>query len=93
MAIDKPDAVIVFGVSGDLAQKKIFPALQALVRRGDLKEPVIGVPKTERSLEQIQAIGRKSVENHGGVGPEALARLIMSLLRHVSGDYQVPSHF
>ena len=61
MATEKPDAIVVFGVSGDLAQKKIFPALYALVRRGQLKEPVIGVAKTARTLEHVRAMARESL--------------------------------
>jgi glucose-6-phosphate 1-dehydrogenase len=92
MTTEKPDAIVVFGVSGDLAQKKIFPALYALVRRGQLKEPVIGVAKTARTLEQVRAMARESLENHNGVDPQALARLI-GLLRYVSGDYRDPATF
>ena len=92
MAIEKPDAIVVFGVSSDLAQKKIFPALQALVRRGQLKEPVIGVAKTERTPEQIRAIVRESLENHGGVDPQSFASLL-GLLRYVSGDCRDPATF
>ena len=92
MAIEKPDAIVVFGVSSDLARKKIFPALHALVRRGQLKEPVIGVAKTERTPEQIRAIVRESLEDHGGVDPQAFASLL-GLLRYVSGDCRNPATF
>jgi len=92
MAIEKSDAIVVFGVTGDLAYKKIFPALHALVRRGHLKEPVIGVAKTERTPEQIRAKVRESLENHGGVDPQALASLL-GLLRYVSGDYRDSATF
>jgi glucose-6-phosphate 1-dehydrogenase len=92
VATEKPDAIIVFGVTSDLAQKMIFPALQALVRRGHLKEPVIGVAKTERTPEQIRAIVRESLEDHGGVDPQAFASLL-GLLRYVSGDYRDPATF
>jgi hypothetical protein len=92
MATEKPDAIVVFGVSGDLAQKKIFPALYALVRRGDLKEPIIGVAKTARTLEQIHAKVRESLESRHGIDSQALARLI-KLVRYVSGDYRDPATF
>jgi glucose-6-phosphate 1-dehydrogenase len=92
MSTEKPDAIVVFGMSGDLAQKKIFPALYALIRRGALKEPIIGVAKTVRTDEQIQTKVRESLENHDGVDPETLARLIQ-LLRYVSGDYRDPATF
>lgn len=92
MATEKSDAVVVFGLTGDLGHKKIIPALHALVRRGHLKEPVIGVARTERTPEQIRGKVRESLENHGGVDPEALAGLL-GLLRFVSGDYRDPATF
>ena len=92
MATEKSDAIVFFGATGDLAGKKIFPALQAMVRRGDLKESVIGVAKTERTPEQIRATVRESLEKHGGVDPQALASLL-GLLRYVSGDYRDPATF
>lgn len=87
MATEKPDAVVVFGISGDLVQKKIFPALYALVRSGKLNEPIIGVAKTARTLEQIRAMARESLEKSNHVDPQALGRF-MGLLHYVSGDYQ-----
>jgi glucose-6-phosphate 1-dehydrogenase len=92
METEKPDAIIVFGITGDLAQKKIFPALYALVHSGKLNEPVIGVAKTERTTEQIRAMVRESLETHNHVDPQTLARLI-GLLRYVSGDYRDPATF
>lgn len=90
MATETSDALVVFGLTGDLGAKKIFPALQALVRHGAFKGPVIGVAKTERTPEQIRAIVRESLENHGGIDPQALASLLDSL-RYVSGDYRNPA--
>lgn len=92
MATEQPDAMVVFGVSGDLARKKIIPALHALVRRGSFKGPVIGVAKTERSPEELRAIVRMSLEDQGGIDPQAFADLIGSL-HYVSGDYQDPATF
>jgi len=92
MATEKSDAIVIFGVTGDLAYKKIFPALHALVRRGHLTVPVIGVAKTEWKPEQIRAKVRESLENHGGGDPQALASLL-GLLRYVSGDYRDPATF
>jgi glucose-6-phosphate 1-dehydrogenase len=92
MAAETSDALVVFGFTGDLAAKKILPALQALVRRSHLKGPVIGVAKTERTPEQIRAQVRKNLERHGGVDPQALASLLESL-RYVSGDYRDPATF
>ena len=92
VATEKPDAIVVFGISSDLAQKKIFPALHALIRRGHLKEPVIGVAKTERTPERIRAIVRESLEQNGGLDSQAFASLL-GLLRYVSGDYRDPATF
>ena len=92
MATVKPDAIVVFGVSGDLGRKKIIPALHALVSRGQFKGAVIGVAKTERSPEQIRAMIRESLEDHGGVDPHAFASLIGSF-HYVNGDYRDPATF
>ena len=81
------DALVFFGATGDLAYKKIFPALQAMVRRGALNVPVIGVAKSGWTLAQLKERARDSLEKHGGgVDPEAFARLT-SLLGYVDGDY------
>ena len=81
------DALVFFGATGDLAYKKIFPALQAMVRRGHLKAPVIGVAKAGWSLDQLKGRARDSIEKHGGLDAEAFAQLC-ALLRYVDGDYQ-----
>jgi len=80
------DALVFFGATGDLAYKMIFPALAALVRRGALDVPVIGVAKSNWSLEQLRARARDSLEHHGGVDRGVSDKLI-SLLRYVDGDY------
>jgi glucose-6-phosphate 1-dehydrogenase len=80
------DALVFFGATGDLAYKKIFPALQAMVKRGALEIPVIGVAKSGWGLEQLQARMRESLEQHGGLDPAASAKL-GKLLRYVDGDY------
>ena len=67
MAQPPSDALVVFGVTGDLAFKQIFPALQAMVRHGHLNVPVLGVARSGWSLEQLQARARESVEKHGGL--------------------------
>ena len=61
------DALVFFGATGDLAYKKIFPALQAMAKRGHLNEPVIGVAKAGWNLDQLKARARDSVEKHGGL--------------------------
>jgi len=86
------DALVFFGATGDLAYKKIFPALQAMIRRGHLDIPVIGVAKEDWSEEQFRARARDSVENHGGVDPVAFQKLA-DLLRYVGGDYSSPATF
>jgi len=86
------DALVFFGATGDLAYKKIFPSLQAMVRRGHLNVPVVGVARAGWSLDQFKARARDSVEKHGGLDPAAFARL-SALLRYVDGDYQDPSTF
>jgi glucose-6-phosphate 1-dehydrogenase len=86
------DALVFFGATGDLAYKKIFPALQAMVKRGALDVPVIGVAKSGWGLEQLQARARESVAKHGGMDAAAFAKL-MQLLRYVDGDYADPGTF
>src|SRR5580700_11091799 len=86
------DALVFFGATGDLAYKKIFPALQAMAKRGHLNEPVIGVAKAGWNLDQLKARARDSVEKHGGLDPAAFDKL-SGLLRYVDGDYQSPATF
>src|SRR5215475_11049156 len=80
------DALVFFGATGDLAYKKIFPALQAMSKRGHLDFPIIGVAKTGWTVDQLRARARESVERHGGFDREAFDRL-SRLLRYVDGDY------
>lgn len=81
------DALVLFGATGDLAHKKIFPALYALCRRGALTVPVIGVASSKWSLEQFRARVSDSVGQVGiEVDPRALDCLLSSL-QYVSGDY------
>jgi glucose-6-phosphate 1-dehydrogenase len=86
MSLAPADALVFFGATGDLAYKKIFPALQAMVRRGGLEVPVIGVAKAGWTLEQFRARARDSVERHGGVDAAAFDKLA-ARLRYVDGDY------
>jgi len=89
----KADALVLYGVTGDLAYKKIFPALQRMVRSGILDVPVIGVARGGWTLDRLRERARESVEEHGGgADPEAFPRL-MKLLRFVDGDYSAPSTF
>src|SRR5262245_65912215 len=86
------DALVFFGATGDLAYKKIFPALHAMVKRGHLTVPVIGVAKAGWNLDQLRARAHDSVEQHGGIDPAAFEKLC-GLLRYVDGEYQDPTTF
>jgi glucose-6-phosphate 1-dehydrogenase len=86
------DTLVFFGATGDLAYKKIFPALQAMVKRGHLNVPVIGVAKAGWNLDQLKARAKDSVEKHGGLDPAAFEKL-SSLLRYVDGDYNDAATF
>src|SRR5690348_6382094 len=80
------DALVFFGATGDLAYKKIFPALQSMVKRGRIKVPVIGVAKSGWNLEQFRQRAKDSLEHHGGLDAGAFEKLC-NLLRYVDGDY------
>ena len=86
------DALVFFGATGDLAYKKIFPALQAMAKRGDLNVPVIGVAKAGWTLDQLRARAQESVEKYGGLDQAAFDKLV-GLLRYVDGDYKDSSTF
>jgi len=86
------DALVFFGATGDLAYKKIFPSLQAMVKRGTLNMPVIGVAKSDWNIDQLRARAKDSLEKHGGVDRTAFDKLL-GLLRYVDGDYNDPSTF
>src|SRR5579862_4300158 len=86
MTTSHSDALVFFGATGDLAYKKIFPSLQAMVKRGHLNVPVIGVAKAGWNLDQFRARAKDSLEKHGGLDAAAFEKLI-GLLRYVDGDY------
>jgi glucose-6-phosphate 1-dehydrogenase len=92
MTLPHSDALVFFGATGDLAYKKIFPALQAMVRLGRLNAPVIGVAKADWNLDHLKARARDSVEKHGGLDSSAFDKLC-GLLRYVDGDYNDPATF
>jgi len=87
------DALVFFGATGDLAYKKIFPSLQAMLKRGHLEVPVIGVAKAGWSLDQLKARARDSLEKHGGGVDAAAFEKLSGLLRYVDGDYQDAATF
>jgi glucose-6-phosphate 1-dehydrogenase len=88
----RSDALVFFGATGDLAYQQIFPALQGLVERHRLDIPIIGVAKSGWDLERLRACARDSLEQHGGVHPDAFAKL-SSLLGYIDGDYRDPATF
>jgi glucose-6-phosphate 1-dehydrogenase len=87
MAESQSDALVVFGVTGDLAHKMIFPALYAMVKRGTLKVPVIGVAFPKWSLERLQRRATDSIKRAGGIDDKQALKHLLSLLKYVSGDY------
>ena len=92
MAPTSSDALVFFGATGDLAHKKIFPALQAMVKRGHLGVPIIGVAKAGWNLEQLRARAKDSLQTLGGFDGAAFDKL-SSLLRYVDGDYEDAATF
>jgi len=92
MTAPRTDALVFFGASGDLAYKQIFPALQALIQRDRLEMPIIGVAKSDWSLDQLKARAKDSLEKHGSLNATAYAKLCSSL-KYVSGDYGDPATF
>jgi glucose-6-phosphate 1-dehydrogenase len=87
------DALVFFGATGDLAYKKIFPALQGLVRQGRLNVPIVGVAKAGWTVAQLQERARASLAEHGGGVREEEFGELVSLLRYVDGDYREPATF
>ena len=93
MSAPPSDALVFFGATGDLAAKKIFPALHAMARRGHLDVPLVGVARGGWTLERLRARARESIERHGGgVDETAFARLA-SRLRFVGGDYDAAATY
>ncbi|MBX3379268.1 MAG: glucose-6-phosphate dehydrogenase [Phycisphaeraceae bacterium] len=92
MTVAKSDALVFYGATGDLAYKKIFPALLAMIRRGHLSVPVIGVAKSGWNLDQLKARAKDSIEHHGDFEAQAFDKLC-GLLRYVDGDYREASTY
>jgi glucose-6-phosphate 1-dehydrogenase len=90
--ITPSDALVFFGVAGDLAFKKIFPSLISMVRHGRLNVPVIGVARAKWSTEDFHAHARESIEKHGVFDAASFDKLV-GLLRYVGGDYNDPATF
>ncbi|HJZ46896.1 MAG TPA: glucose-6-phosphate dehydrogenase [Roseiflexaceae bacterium] len=92
MGTEHSDALVFFGATGDLAYQQIFPALQALIKRGRLDVPIVGVALSGWTLEQLRVRARESLQAHGGVDEAAFAKL-SSLLCYIDGDYNDPATY
>lgn len=92
MSEERSDALVLFGATGDLARKKIFPALYSMAARGALTEPVIGVALEDWDAAKLQARARESVAAAGAIDEAAFGRLA-GLLRYVGGDYRDQATF
>jgi len=92
MAIPSSDAFVFFGATGDLAYKKIFPALQAMIRRGGLDMSIIGMARAGWTLDKLRERARDSLKHNGGVDADAFAKL-SARLQYVNGDYHDPATY
>ncbi|MER8551457.1 glucose-6-phosphate dehydrogenase [Mesorhizobium sp. M0142] len=93
MSQERSDTLVLFGATGDLAHKKIFPALYAMVAKGTLNEPVIGVAFDPWDIAKLQARARDGIVNAIGSIDEKIFARLATLLRYVSGDYRAPATF
>ena len=89
----RSDALVLFGVTGDLAHKKIFPALYAMAKRGVLDVPVVGVASSKLSLTQLRQRAEAAIRESGRIDDPGAMRRLLSLLRYVAGDYNYPDTF
>jgi glucose-6-phosphate 1-dehydrogenase len=92
MPARRSDALVFFGSTGDLAFKQIFPALQALVRRGRLDIPILAVGRKDLDVDELRARAKASIEKSGGFDAAAFAKLA-ALIRYVKVDYDDASTF
>jgi len=93
MTRSRSDALVVFGVTGDLAHKMIFPALYALAKKGELKIPIIGVAFPKWSLARLQKRVTDSIKKSGGIDDERALQHLLAQISYVSGDYTDPVTF
>jgi glucose-6-phosphate 1-dehydrogenase len=93
MAKSHSDALVVFGATGDLAHKMIFPALYAMVKRGTVNVPILGVAFPKWSMARFHHRVTDSIERAGGVDNKRALQHLLSLLKYVSGDYQDSATF
>lgn len=92
MPLPKSDALVLFGATGDLAFKKIFPSLQNMAMRGNLNMPVIGVARAGWTIDQLRARAKESIEQHGKFDAAAF-EILSKALNYVDGDYKDPVTF
>ncbi len=90
---DSSDALVFFGITGDLAFKKIFPALHRMAKRGVLHVPIVGVASSAMTSEQLVDRARDSVTQHGGGVDETAFAVLASALSYVQGDYRAADTF
>jgi glucose-6-phosphate 1-dehydrogenase len=88
----RSDALVFFGATGDLARKKIYPALVAMARHGKLDVPVIGLAKSGWTTELLHQRVREEMENHAPVDHDAVEKLLEQLI-YIDGDYKDPETF
>ena len=93
MTTSRSDALVLFGVTGDLAAKKIFPALYAMVKKGVLTVPVIGVARPTWSLESLRKRIRDSIKQAGAIDNQRALDHLLSRFSYVSGDYNDQATF
>ncbi len=93
MTTSRSDALVFFGVTGDLAHKMIFPALYAMAKRGALNVPVIGVAFPTWSLDRLRKRVTDSIKRSGGIDDKRALHHLLSRLSYVSGDYKDPATF
>ena len=93
MTASRSDTLVLFGVTGDLAHKMIFPALYAMVKNNALKVPVVGVALPKWSLERLHKRVTDSIKRSGGIDDKRALHRLLSLFRYVSGDYKDPGTF
>ena len=89
----KSDALVIFGVTGDLARKEIFPALYAMARRGELDVPVVGVASSALTDGELRERAAAAIAEDGEAGDAAAMQSLLARLRYVRGDYRDPATF
>lgn len=87
------DALVIFGVTGDLAHKMIFPALYAMVKHGALNVPVVGIASSKWSLTQLRNLAKESIKKSAKIDDQSALNHLLSLLQYVGGDYNDPNTF